>query len=290
MKKTSGKHKRGERGSLEEEDNVSKRCNMADSVGKVPTAAATQPEPNIIDIKEMLVEIHTTVATILRENQELKQEILELKSALNANQRETEKLKTNLTKAEKASDTLRNELNHTRMKLKDHIEEMNNLEEKYDDLEQYSRKNSLEILGVPEGAYTSTDEVVIRIGEAINVDIKPEDIEISHKLKRKTTKPVIVKFVSQKVKSLLYKARTKLKNVKTSDVFPSSPFASREDQRIFINENLTNYLRELYWKANKMKKDNMITSTWTMDGKIFVKTSPSGAPVRIYCVEDLDDL
>ena len=78
--------------------------------------------------------------------------------------------------------------------------------------------------------------------------------------------------------------------MKTSDVFPSYAFASREDQRIFINENLTNYQRELFWKANKMKKDNMITSTWTMDGKIFVKTSPSGTPVRIYCEEDLDDL
>ena len=58
----------------------------------------------------------------------------------------------------------------------------------------------MEILGVPEGAYTSTDEVVTRIGAAINVDIKPEDIEISHKLKRKNTKPVIVKFVSHKEK------------------------------------------------------------------------------------------
>ena len=94
-----------------------------------------------------------------------------------------------------------------------------------------------------------------------------------------------------KVKSLLYKARTKLKNVKASDIFPNHAFASREDQqRIFINENLTNYRRELFWKANKLKKDNMITSTWTMDGKIFVKTSPNGAPVRIYSEEDLDDL
>ena len=290
MEKTSGKHKRGERGSLEEEDNVSKRCNMADSVGEVLTIEATQPEPNLIDIKEMLVDIQATVAAILKENQELKQEILQLKSALNANQREMEKLKTQLTKTERANDTLRDELKHTRIKLKDQIEETNKLVENYDDLEQYSRKNSLEIWGVPEGAYTSTDEVVIRIGKAINVDIKPEDIEISHKLKRKTSKPVIVKFVSHKVKSLLYKARTKLKNVKTSDVFPSYAFASQEHQRIFINENLTNYRRELFWKANKMKKDNMITSTWTMDGKIFVKTSPSGAPVRIYCDEDLDDL
>ena len=145
---------------------------------------------------------------------------------------------------------MRNELNHTKIKLKDQIKETNELDKKNDDLEQYSRKNSLEILGVPEGAYASTDEVVIRIGEAINVDIRPEDIEISHKLKRKTTKPVIVKFVSHKVKSLLYKARTKLKNVKTSDVFPSYSLASREDQRIFINENLTNYRRELFLTSN----------------------------------------
>ena len=67
---------------------------MADSVGEAPKAAATQPELDITDIKELLVDIKITVPTILRENQELKQEILELKSALNVNQRETEKLKS----------------------------------------------------------------------------------------------------------------------------------------------------------------------------------------------------
>ena len=293
MKKTSRKYKRGERGSLQEEANVSKRSNMADCVEEVPiaTAAATQPEPNLMDIKEMLVDIQITVATILRENQELRQEILELKSALNANQREMEKLKMPLTKAENANDTLRNELNLTRMKLKYQIEEMNNLDEKYDDLEQYSCKNSLKILGVPKGTYTSTDEAIIRIGGVINIHIKSEDIEILHKLKRKTTKSIIVMFMSHKVKSLLYKVRTKLKNVKALDIFPNHGFASWEDQQcIFINENLTNYRRELFWKANKLKKDNMITSTWTMDGKIFVKMSPNGALVRIYSEEDLDDL
>ena len=97
---------------------------MADSVEleEVPDVAATQPEPNLIDIKEMLVDIQITVTTITRENQELKKEILELKSALNANQRETEKLKTQLSKAEKANDTLGNELSDTRMKLDDQIE------------------------------------------------------------------------------------------------------------------------------------------------------------------------
>ena len=38
--------------------------------------------------------------------EELKQEILEQKSALIANQRKTEEIETQLTKAEKANDTL----------------------------------------------------------------------------------------------------------------------------------------------------------------------------------------
>jgi len=45
---------------------------------------------------------------------------------------------------------------------------------------------------------------VIRVGEALNVEIKPDDIEISDTLKRKNTKAVIAKFLSHKVKSRLY--------------------------------------------------------------------------------------
>jgi len=66
---------------LEEDDNISKQCNMADSVREVPTVAATQPKLNLTDIKELLVNIQIAAAMILAENQALKQEITELKSA-----------------------------------------------------------------------------------------------------------------------------------------------------------------------------------------------------------------
>ena len=285
MGSNSRKNKRGARGSMEEEINAAKRSNMADSCDDT-----SLNEPSLTDIKEMLVGIQTTVTTILQENQQLQQELKELKAALNANQRETEKLKTQLTKAEKANDALQKELEQVRHKLYRQIEETNRLDENYDELEQYSRKNSLEVVGVPESAYTSTEEVIIRIGEAVDVNINPEDIEISHKLKRKNSRPIIVKFLSHKVKSRLYKARTKLKGLKVSDIFPSYATASLQEQRIFINENLTDYRRKLFWKANQKKKDNMIISAWTIDGKLFVKTSPEGAPIRIHGEEDLEDL
>ena len=49
-------------------------------------------------------------------------------------------------------------------------------------LEQYTRKHSLEIHGIPENLYTSTDDVVIKLGERLDVPIAKEEIEISHKL------------------------------------------------------------------------------------------------------------
>ena len=60
--------------------------------------------------------------------------------------------------------------------------------------------------------------------------------------------------------------------------------------RIFINENLTSYRKDLLRKANDKRKDGLIISAWSTDGKIFVKTSPEGAPVRIYAKEDLENL
>ena len=132
----------------------------------------------------------------------------------------TDNLKTQLRKAEKVNDTLKEELDSTRKKPNVQIDESNRLDEIYDELEQYTRKNSLEIIGVPENAYKSTEELVIRVGEALNVEIKPDDIEISHKLKRKSTTAVIVKFLSHKVKSRLYKQRTKLKDLDNIQCIP----------------------------------------------------------------------
>ena len=65
-------------------------------------------------------------------------------------------------------------------------------------------------------AYTSTEGVVIKVGEALNVTIELDDIDISHKINH--GKVILAKFVSHKVKSKLYKKRTKLKKVKINDL------------------------------------------------------------------------
>ena len=158
-------------------------------------------------------------------------------------------------------------------------------------LEQYTRKNSLEIHGIPEETYETTEEVVLKLANALNVPVNPQDIEISHKLGRKGAKPIIVKFISHKVKTNLYKARTKLKNVSFSSLFPASTAATRvASGRIYLFENLTSYRKKIVNRANEMRNDGSILSVWTMDGKIFIKTSPEGRPIKISELEDVDYL
>ena len=57
-----------------------------------------------------------------------------------------------------------------------------------------------------------------------------------------------------------------------------------------MNENITRYRKDLLRKANETREDQVIISAWSTDGRIFVKTSPERAPLRVYVKEDLENL
>ena len=239
---------------------------------QVAQPSTNTEETSLSELKEMLVNIQITISDILRQNSKLTNEVAELRNAFHQQKTELTAVKTTLAKAMKQNDDLVTELVAARKKISDQEEEIADLFDLQDELEQYTRKNSLEIHGIPESAYTSTEEVVLKLAGAVNV----EDIEISHKLNRSEgVKPIIVKFQNHKVKSRLYKARTKLKNVRVSDIFPFSTAVTRvASERIYLNENLTSYRRELLKQVNQKCKDGLLVSVWSMDGKIFIKTSP----------------
>ena len=76
-----------------------------------------------------------------------------------------------------------------------------------------------------------------------------------------------------------------------SQLFPIASTAARvASDRSFINENLTVNRRKMVKLANDKKADGLVLGVWTVDGKVFLKTSPEGRPIRIYKEVDLDNL
>ena len=258
------------------------------------SAEEDNEEPSPSEIRKMLVDLQSTSATILECNNKLSSEMAELKNNFELQKRELNATKVLVEKTMNLNNKLNEDLALARKKIKEQAEEITELYNLQDELEQYTRKNSIEICRIPESAYNSTEEAALKLSETLEVSMRPEDIEILHHLNRKGSekgiRPIIVKFVSHKVKTQFYKSRAKLKHVHVSHVFPSCLAVTRTGGRIFINDSLTSSRREVVKKANQMRKDDLINSCWTLDGKIYIKTSPDGKPVRIYEEGDLYNL
>ena len=101
---------------------------------------------------------------------------------------------------------------------------MNELEIIIDDCEQYSRRSCLKIDGIPlsqngkESASECIEKVMAVLSE-IDVDVSADDIDRSHRVRRKRIKndgsssqTMIVKLHTWEDRSAIYKARKKLKN------------------------------------------------------------------------------
>jgi len=68
------------------------------------------------------------------------------------------------------------------------------------------------------------------------------------------------------------------------------PNMESDNERTEEEVEETAFRRELVGKANPRKEELSLLGVWTIDGKVFVKTSPEGRPVRIYSEHDLNNL
>ena len=187
--KSGKKTKQGARGSVEEDEtNDAKRPNMADSSNATaspssPSHDSSEPETSLTELKGMLYNIQETLSTIKQENLSLREEVLHLKTTLKDEMLKWKKLDSRLEQISKENAELKKELQFTKQKLQTVTEEKDRIDFDLEEVEQYTRKNSLEIHGIPQEAYTTTEDVVLKMGEVLDVPTSPSDIEISHQLK-----------------------------------------------------------------------------------------------------------
>lgn len=159
--------------------------------------------------------------------------------------------------------------------------------------EQYSRRECLEIQGIPlppKGSMVreDTNELVLKIGDIVRVHISADDISVSHRLpmshkyKGKRSLPaIIVKFVRRDTKELFYRARKKLKDFTTHDLGFS------DGNNIFISESLTEANKELFKAAIKVRKDYSYDYIWTSNGRIYLREDSDSRAIHIRSEDDL---
>ena len=176
---------------------------------------------------------------------------------------------------------LKNEIVLLRKELKaknDRIEglekRIQELETETDNLQQYSRRNSVRIAGIPE---VEGEDPVARslsvINETLQVDppIQITDVDRIHRVGPKTaaSRPMLIKFSTYLAKKRVMEKRSSLRGT-----------------RYFLNEDLTRHRAHLCYQARLAKKANKIQSVWTADGKILVRNNHK----RIVTISSAQDL
>ena len=161
----------------------------------------------------------------------------------------------------------------------------------FNELEQYGRQDCLEIRGIPVQEGEDTDTLVCSIGNLVNVNIKAEDISISHRLKsnptaRNQSPAIIAKFVRRSMRDKLYHARKYLKEKSTKDV----GLGTISEKKIYIAESLTRKNKILFNKCLEIKKSLNYKYIWTNQGNIYLRRDSSSPKKLISTTNDLDSL
>ena len=243
---------------------------------------AVEEEPSISQIWQVLIKMQADVTKILSDNQELRKDVESLKTSMQCHATEVDALKTQNGKLVQSNCALQSELNELGKRVQA-------LEYEHNALEQYTRKFNAEIHSVLEHEGENLQDIVMKIGLKMSVDVTTQDIDIVHRLFRKSQaiKPIIVRFTLDKKRREFYKGRFHLKETNITEI--TGIAQGYADGRIFVNKNLTQYRQEVLAKERKMKKANKIFRVWTVDGKIFVQKTEDSRPVRISEIWELDE-
>ena len=186
---------------------------------------------------------------LINNNKEFREKLSIIDSKFDELKKENEVLKSKVSIAEKTPLNLSTKYKNINDKL---IEMKRNM----DRLEQYSRRECIEIAGIPSSITNDLlEEHVLLIFEKLDVVLEAMDIVACHRLGK--TNRVIVKLLNRKDSQYILEKKYKLRNIALYNHDESENSNSR---KIFINQSFCPYYRKLYGLVKDLSNEGLIDS------------------------------
>ncbi|XP_077974500.1 uncharacterized protein LOC144430439 [Styela clava] len=155
----------------------------------------------------------------------------------------------------------------------------------FEDLAQYVRRENLEFHGIPYSEDENTDELIIKIGKLLKINVERLDISISHRLPRRDKSkipPIIVRFTNRNKRNEFIDRKRNISSI--------GNFGIQGMKSLFINENLTEFRNNLLYNARKSRKSNNYERLWTTNGNIYMRKNKDAPRVPITKLSDIENL
>lgn len=147
--------------------------------------------------------------------------------------------------------------------------------------EQYSRQETMRIMGLKEEQGEDVEKKVLEVFKEVGASVTSEDISVVHRTgqRKKGARHVLVRFISRKKKREVMKNR---KNLKDKEAF----------KQVYLNDDMTALRSRL---MAYIKDSGKFGRVWASEGRVFVQPkTPPGASQNtdsvVHVVESPDDL
>ena len=149
---------------------------------------------------------------------------------------------------------------------------------------QYFRREYVEVVRIPSLVeHDQLEPTVCRILHHIGVNISGDKIEACHRLGKNSDR-TIVKFSSRKDCEHTMRVKKDLKDLDATDLdLPAGT-------KLYINDSLCPYYRELWNEAKKLWNKKKIFSYFTVSGTVRIRLQEKGPYIIITHIDDLKEL
>lgn len=152
------------------------------------------------------------------------------------------------------------------------------LQRQVNNLEQYLRRQNLEIHGIPEAANETLLSTLHELAGKLELpEVKETDIDGLHRLPAKPGKipAILVRFVSRKMRDNWMEKRGQLK---------------ANNSEVYFLDNLTPQTKKLLWMMKAKAAEMGYEYAWQRNGKLLVRRADGEPVIRVECEADLDKI
>lgn len=187
---------------------------------------------------------------------------------------------------ENENKVLKKELSSLQMRL-------SAVEADYNDLQHQLYEKHIYVSGIPQTQNECINKIILDIAAVNKIEIKSENIVNCKRLPlRKTNKDkplqhpqIMVEFDRVSIKNELL-----LKQKSNGPILQSQLKISSNNNKIYLNEFLSNYNKKLLHETQKLKTKHGIKFVWAKFGYIFLRQDETSKIIKIRSIDHLADI
>ena len=246
--------------------NIYLSCNLSEEIKTKMTNENNKNEPTLKDMMLSLASIKSTVDgmnnRICSQMREIELKVVSLEESQEFLSKRYEEQDRNINEIKSTNSRLQKENEVLWSKINSIIKGLAEEQVKRNNLEQYDRREMLEISGIPQKTDENCIDLVHKVCALASVDIKKKKIEIAHRMKNGD---IIVKFTDHPTRDQLYAKQANLKEKSIKDM------GFQNETSIYLNESLLFDTKGLLYEVRKKCKTLGYKKIITDNGIIKVK-------------------